>query len=436
MVRLTALALAALLLWGAAPGRAERLSALDNGRVKIGIDLDRGGVITFLADDRRGQNLINSFDLGRQIQQSYYAGPTPFGHANPAWKNWPWNPIGTGDSYGHPAKVLATKNDGRTLYVKSIPMQWALNNVPGDCTFETWITLNGNTVHVRNRLTNLRTDQTQYPAMTQELPAVYTVGTLGHLFTYDGPAPYTGGPLREITARLEGGDWGHWDATEHWAALVGDDRWGLGVFHPTAVSFSGGFAGPRNVGGPQDASCGYIAPNASEILDYNIVYEYEYTLILGTLDQIRAYAVSHRPADERPNYHFTRDRQHWHYINATDTGLPIRRALHVLLVHDDPQLIGPRQCWQADDVPKLFLRAAFHTRPGKADLFWAIPGGSFSEERKVSFDIIPDGKFHTYAINLSSAPAYKGLIAGLRLDPVPAGAPGEYVEVTSLSWRR
>jgi hypothetical protein len=61
-------------------------------------------------------------------------------------------------------------------------MQWALDNVPGECTFETWITLEGQTAVVRNRLANHRADKSQYPAHNQELPAVYTIGKLYRLF--------------------------------------------------------------------------------------------------------------------------------------------------------------------------------------------------------------------------------------------------------------
>jgi hypothetical protein len=121
----------------------ERMAYLDNGIIKVGVDLNRGGSICFRADVKKGGNVVNVHDLGMWIGQSYYAGPKPFGTAHPAWKDWPWNPVSAGDVYGNASKLLDKKNDGKTLYVKSVPMQWALKNVPGDCTFETWITLEG-----------------------------------------------------------------------------------------------------------------------------------------------------------------------------------------------------------------------------------------------------------------------------------------------------
>lgn len=179
-------------------GGLKRMAWLNNGVIRLGVDLDRGGSIGFLADAKTGENVVNVHDLGRWIGQSYYSGPKPFGDPHPDWKDWSWNPVSAGDVYGTASKNMETTNDGKTLYAKSIPMQWALNNVPAECTFETWITLDTRTVQVRNRLTNHRIDKTCYPAMDQELPAIYTIGKLHRLMTYAGDSPFADNPLTEI----------------------------------------------------------------------------------------------------------------------------------------------------------------------------------------------------------------------------------------------
>jgi hypothetical protein len=297
------IALAALgLSAGFSPAHAERMSYLDNGTIRIGVDLDIGGTITHLSRSKEGANLINSHDLGRQVQQSYYSGPQPYGKAHPAWKDWPWNPIGSGDVYNHPSRVIEHSNDGKTLYTKTIPMQWALDNVPGECTFETWISLEGSAAHVRCWLNNNRPDKTQYGAHDQELPAVYTIGKLYRLFTYDGDRPFEGQPLRQV--QNAGPPWTNWKATENWAALVDDRGIGVGVIHPGVYSFIGGFHDKPDTGGPKDNPTGYIAPVRKEILDHNIVYEYRYILAVGTLEEIRAAAAANRVRDTRPDNHF------------------------------------------------------------------------------------------------------------------------------------
>ena len=269
------------------------MSYLNNGVIQIGVDLQKGGTITFLAD--AGQldvNLINSADLGREIQQSYYSGPQPYGDPHPSWPNWAWNPIGAGDCYGNPSEVLEHTNDGTTLYVRSIPMQWALDNVPGECTFEKWIVLDRNVARVHFRLNNNRSDTTTYSAMHQELPAVYTTDRFHRLFTYTGGAPFTWEPIEQIDNH--GPPWAYFQGTEKWAALVQDNGWGLGVYNPGAEQFVGGFHGTPGSGDPLASSCGYIAPLRTEVITHDIVYDYTCHFILGYLDDIRAYVYQQR----------------------------------------------------------------------------------------------------------------------------------------------
>ncbi len=415
----------------------EKMAFLDNGIIKIGVALDRGGSIGYLADVKTGYNVVNVHDLGRWIGQSYYSGPKPFGTPHPGWKDWPWNPVSAGDVYGNPSKLVEKKNDGKTLYIKSVPMQWALNKVPGDCQFETWITLEGRAVLVRNRLTNKRKDWTQYPAMDQELPFIYTIGKLHRLMTYTGDSPFTNGPMQEIPkipAKGNRAQWTTFFATEHWAALVDDDDWGLGVIHSDVVRFLGGFYGKPKTGGPDDDSNGYVAPVRQEVLDHNIVYEFRYRLVLDTLTNIRKEAYKHRPKSALPDYRFTNDRQHWWFLNAKDIGYPIKGHLRVKVENNDPQMFGPEGYWNAKDAPVIYIRAAYRTKNNVAVVYWETadkPG--FAPHQKVKFTVEPDGKFRTYKVDLSVSPAYRGKIRRIRFDPVEIGEVGEFVDMEFIS---
>lgn len=412
---------------------------LDNGVIKIGIDTTKGGSITWLSLSGSTNNIVNSYDLGREIQPCYYSGPQPFdpsNNANPAWPRWPWDPIQSGDSFGNPSVVLAQTNDGHTLYVKCRPMQWASDNVPAQCTMESWITLTGNVVVVSNRLVNLRTDTAQqFHAMDQELPCLYTVGTLWKLVSYAGCAPFTGDAvtnLPEIT-----NPWGYWNATESWAALVNSNNWGLGIYNPGSAWFAGGFRGTPGTGGPPDDATGYIAPIKYEILDTNIVYTYAYDLILGTVPQIRDWVYS-QPRRPGFNFVFNSNRCGWSYELAGDIGWPVTNYLNIDLNSSDPQIRASRTAFYASNVPTVYIRAAYQiAQPiGRAygQVFWETNGtGGFAGAQSVTFPVQADGKFHTYAVNLAASKNYTGLITWFRFDPAYNGQPGDWVKVAAIS---
>jgi hypothetical protein len=420
-----------------ADGQEDRVSYLDNGTIRLGVNLDLGGAITYLSLSGSDENIVNSADWGRQIQMSFYSGPNPFTpngkKPTEIWAGLGWNPIQSGDCFGNRSKVIDHQNDGKSLYVKCLPMQWPLNNEPGECIFESWITLEGRTAHVRSRIVNHRSDKTQYSGRGQELPAIYTNGPWYRLLSYTGDKPFTGG---EMTTRPTQMPWTGWQGTENWAALLNDAGTGLGVWEPGVYQFIGGFAGEPGKGGPKDGPTGYIAPLHNDILDYNIEYEYSYVLIVGSIDDIRGYVYEHAARPAPPAYRFARDRQHWCYGNATDTGWPIDGELKVLVEGNDPQMHGPPGFWQAKDAPKLYIEAAYETSDTHAQVFWAradAPG--LSEEKSVHFDIVADGKYRTYEVDLSASPEYRGAITGLRFDPVGAGKPGEFVRVKSISFQ-
>ncbi len=415
-----------------------KMSYLDNGVIRLGIDLNLGGSITYLSRSGSEQNLVNSYDFGRQIQMSYYSGPVPFSvegkPPKPEWSFIGWNPIQVGDAFGNASQLLEHRNDAKQMYVKCVPMHWPLDNVPGECTYECWFELEGAAVQARCRLVNDRPDRTQYPARNQEYPALYTNGPWYRLMTYTGDQPFTGGELSRIEKRPgEGGVWSDWIATESWAALIDDDDFGLGISLPGCCAFKGGFAGRPGQGGPHDNPTGYIAPEPKEIIDWNIEHEYQYKLIVGTLQEIRKYVYDHAKQPVPPAYHCEKDRRGWSYVNAVDTGWPIRGELNVLLEQDDPQLHGPVGFWQASDAGILVMQAASRSTHTDARVFWKNLGDmDFSESKSAAFELTSDGEHRTYRIKLADNPAWKGPIVGLRLDPVGTGGKGDWIRIKSI----
>ncbi len=418
--------------------------ALDNGLIRIGVDTSKGGAIVAVqpsGPSGAASNVVNSFDLGREIQQSYYAGPADFQPAgttqNPNWSPWPWNPVLAGDSYGNGSAVVASSTTGGVLYTKTVPQQWALQNVDSECTLEQWITLSGSVATVRNRLTNARSDTVQYAALDQELPAVYTRATLTTLKTYAGTQPFTGGALTTIP-NTPPPTWGSFRATEGWAAYVNSSDWGLGVCLPGNVAFKGGFFTSGTATGTASPSTGYIAPIRAEIIDHNIVYDYTYHLILGSLASIRAFAVANKP-DLAPDYRFDGTRAGWTYKgSASDAGFPIADHLTVNVGGVDPQMWGPQCTFPAADVTTLYVRAAYDLATGtsaSAQFFWERDNGTvpMSEASSKRFTVVNDGQYRIYEVAVSSTATWSGQISRLRLDPVTAGTTGDTVDIQLIS---
>lgn len=425
--------------------RVEKMSFIENEYIKVGIDLNLGGAITFLADPKNNENLINNADWGRQVQMSFYSGPVPYEpegkKSHPSWTFIGWNPIQSGDVAGHKSKVLDHKNNGKTIYVKSIPMHWPLDSVPGECIYECWLSLDKNAVKVTSRIVNDRPDKTQYSARGQELPAVYTNAPWHRLITYQGDKPFTNDTLSIIYNHnfpsAKNIQWAHWQATESWAANVNEDNYGLGVWNKGVQQFSGGYYGDSLfVGGSYDSPTAYIAPNSVDILDYNITYDYHYSLILGTVDEIRDY-VYRNGEQSLPEYRFKNSRLQWYYQHTTDEGWPIKNGLKVK-AKKGAALVGPAAFWKAEDASQLLIRAAFPQGIKKVKVGWKLFRAGFNQEQEMEFGVKDDGKMHTYSVPLSHSTGYKGVVTGLRivLDDGLPDQEGQAVRIKSILLKR
>lgn len=432
---------AALLALGSMAGLAElpapRMTFLDNGEVRIGMDLSLGGAVTFISSRDHPGNVINSADLGRQIQMSHYSGPWPYEvgakKPNPAWAGLGWNPIQTGDCYMNPSQVTRFRNNGKELYIQCVPMQWPLNNVAGDCVFETWTTLEGPLIHMRFRCTNHRADQTAYRPCSQELPAVYTISKLWRLMAYTGDQPFTGDALTHVTNDWrKPWPWTRFIAPERWAALVDDEGWGLGVFKPEGGEFHGGGYGDKHSDDPKDASTTYLAPIHVENFDHNIVYEHRTDFMVGRLEDIRKRFNQMAPRT-LPAWRFAKDRQHWTLRGAQDQGFPLRGEWRIKFGTERPRLESGIECWRAEKAPRLILEAAYRGHSAAMRISWTrLDDVHWDAGKSANLTLNPDGRFHRYTLDLAASTQYRNLITGLAIEMLSPPQPGEELAIRSL----
>lgn len=430
---------------------------LENENIKLGVDLNLGGAVTYLTDKRNGgENMINSYDWGRQIQMSFYSGPWPYIGPNgekptPEWSGLGWNPIQAGDAGGHRSKILSYEKKGNhALLVRSVPMQWPhKTGVAGECVFETLYTLSDYVITMEATIINNRSDTTQYRVSSQEMPAVYTNGSWYKLVTYLGDKPFQNEPTTVIVDKNDdkGWPWLNFYTPENWVALLDDNGYGIGVFQPEVMTFNGGFhpnKATKGFGGEKDFQTGHIAPIGKQILDHNIRWTYKTTLILGTLDDIRGYATKHSEVSKHPEWVFTDSRENWYFLQGMkDAGFPLQGGLDVQF-DSQGTLVGPVTFWQAKDNPYVEIEGEFTSQDkeveltltfqpyGPADntdwLNWSEGDFTVENEKKIKADKFPhskeviikklikaDGVNQKLKIDLTSDVHYKGAMKNLKI---------------------
>ncbi|MBC3788625.1 hypothetical protein [Spirosoma utsteinense] len=396
-----------------------------NDKVKLGIDLNMGGAITYLSEASSTVNMINNVDLGRQLQTSIYGGPYPYSvngkQPVPQWINLGWNPVQTGDYFNHPARIVSYQQNQNQLYVKTIPLIWPLFDEPADCVMEHWIELRGNNAHVRCRITVNRTDTTQYEARTQETPCIYLNGPYYRFVTYGGNQPFTNDAVSEYTSVDNTTRYG----TESWIALLNEQGRGVGLIRPGSYLYGSAYFGSTRTDGEFDQSSGYINNQDFMQIDYNGVHEYEYDLVVGSTADIRQFAYAQARPAAKPDYRFGQDRAGWHYYNVRDQGWPIQNELAIRWEKTDSskanfRVMSPFAFWKAADINKIYIQAAFKTNSPTIRFTWRKPGEIDSFDiptRTVDFPVVNDGQFRTYEINLAGAAGWDGAICQISLSP-------------------
>jgi hypothetical protein len=248
---------------------------IDNGIVRLGIDRSAGGSIFHFGPSGGEEiNLLNHYDKGRFIQQSYYGREDG---SKWAGKPWRWNPVQGGGYQGEAADQLEITRDGESLRVVSKPHHWATGEVIADATMESVITLRGAVAEIAFTF-RYEGDET-HPPHHQEMPAVFVDANYPNLvFGAGGKTVWKmpGWPNERV------------DATDHWAGYVSGEGWGLGVFFPGTTELTCYRYEGDGRAGPTGSACSYFAPVRTLAVTPGFELTYKVHLTLGTVEEIRA----------------------------------------------------------------------------------------------------------------------------------------------------
>lgn len=250
---------------------------LDNGQIRIGVKKTSGACIGWLSQSDSKRNVLNYHDQGRFVQQSFY------GDADGTLWNkqpWRWNPVQGGDWKGTPAKLLTFRQETNSIYARSRGRHWSGCADLPDVIFEEWLSLTGRVARIHYRMTY--TGERSHASQSHEIPAVFVEPDLDTLVLYDDEKPWTGGKLN----RSQPG-WPNEsrNMTEHWAAYVDTNDFGVGAFVPLATNLTCyRYAAGRT---SAQGACSYFAPLIQFAVTSDKQFDYEVHLAIGTSAEIR-----------------------------------------------------------------------------------------------------------------------------------------------------
>ena len=296
-----------------------------NGMVRIENGVDKATVKT-VTDE---VNLVNIYDWGREIQQSYYiAADKTHGYAPEEEPLWQWhtllyNPVQAGSAGDKQSQIIDYTISDSEIWVKTRPQEWFFDNTLSDSYMENRYTLQDGVLLVSNRFINFSgfTGTENLPLRMQEMPAVYIAHPLNYFY-----CETTHGVIRDnnintmstsakttATEVMEGKYHYALDGEivpNEWIAYVNDKDFGLGLYMPNATAYLAARNGTPSqyddeyshaVSPIHDLSkykyypsaytfnYGYLCPNvAMTITEYTPV-EYGYAIYVGQVTEMRAY---------------------------------------------------------------------------------------------------------------------------------------------------
>jgi hypothetical protein len=246
---------------------------LENEALKLGIHLKAGACIGWLSTTAEPEkNLLNTYDVGRYVQQSYYGDPD-----GSDWNGQPWryNPVQGGGWRGDASEVTHYKLLSETkLESTTTPRHWATGKKLPEVTMQQTISLEGPMVRIAFRMTYQ--GAVVHKAHHQELPAFFVQPEFDTLI-YDSETTGKDSPLTE---KQLGEKNEYIKLREPWLAWVSKTGQAVGVMSPGCQ-----MATCYRVPGP--AACSYAAPLKTFALIPGLDFTQDVFVSVGKVGEIR-----------------------------------------------------------------------------------------------------------------------------------------------------
>ncbi len=177
---------------------------LKNNKIKIGINLKRGGQLAWASLIDATTNLVyNGYDGGFQVtldayqkKDGYTQGGEVAGSGIPGQPPFSYNVTHGGDYLNHAVSLIDYHAIPNGYYVKLRPIHYPLNAKFSETYIETWYTIIRQSVKIVYRYTSFRTDG-QWDGSGFDgagAPACFIVNTLSKYRTYTGNNPWSFSP--------------------------------------------------------------------------------------------------------------------------------------------------------------------------------------------------------------------------------------------------
>ncbi len=291
----------------------------ENGKLKIGVNLNWGGALSYLEDldsnveavKKDGKiyvdsnaskryktisrdssvNLINTFDAGRLVQQSYYGTDSNDAYSGGEYEfvdsEWPYNPVQGGNKFNDSSKIVDLKYTDNSIYIKCRPLDWAKEKEYITPSYmEATYKLTDDRLDVKCTFTDFSNYE---PALKdQEMPAFYCIEPLDNFYYCDN------GEVKCKSDLLFWADAGHprFPSSENWVAFTGkfSDSIGIGLYVPGGTSFIAGIymhGETSSTDCSNDVATSYVTLVRHMELKSFTPIEYEYSITTGTVNEIR-----------------------------------------------------------------------------------------------------------------------------------------------------